>query len=102
MQNFPSVRLDYKMSPEQSFQELHSEYSLEQIDDSLFSWFSDHMSKRNATEKEIREEHHLYYLIRKAIYQSQRIANDSSIFVPELSHTITELKCTQKNTSPAG
>ena len=89
MKNLPSVRLDYKMSPEQSFQELHSEYSLEQIDDSLFSWFSDHLSKRNATEKEIREEHHLFYLIRKALHQTQRIANDSSVLVPELSNTLT-------------
>jgi hypothetical protein len=89
MKNHPSVRLDYNQSPEKTFEELHSNYPLEEIEESLFIWFSSYVSGGKLLEGDITTEHHLYFLIRKAIHQTQRIANDLSVSAMDLSKTQT-------------
>jgi hypothetical protein len=92
MKDYNSVCLDIKMSPQSSFQELHSAFPLEQIDDQLFCWFSDHVANHKRSEQEIRQEFQMYYLIRKALLQSQRIANSLSVTVPSgVTNSITTL-----------
>ncbi|WP_396197417.1 hypothetical protein [Flavobacterium sp.] len=89
MKNHPSVRLDYNDSPEKTFEELLSCYPLEAIEESLFMWLSSYVSGGKLSEGDIIQEHHLYFLIRKAIHQTQRIANDLSISAMDLSKTQT-------------
>ena len=89
MQNLPSVQLNYNQNPEKTFQELHGEFHLEDIEESLFIWVTDHLSSNKLANSDIQKEMHLYFLIRKALHQTQRIANDLSVSAMDLSNTET-------------
>ena len=73
MKGYPSIRIDFTQSPVQSFQELHSQFSLDDIDQTLWGWFSSAMATSESTEKEMTHQFQLFNLIRRALYQSQRL-----------------------------
>lgn len=74
----PSIRLDYSQTPEQSFKELHSEFSLETIDEMLFSWLSTSLTSTKPNEAETDLQLRFYGLVKRALFQTQRLVTPTT------------------------